>query len=136
MTAAEYLVSNGEAIRRAVEAGAPDDQIVEVLRVSGRTVQRWRKRLGLPRNVQIRPVRPVPHGTVRGYRRGCRCGTCADAMRYDGDKYRLARIGLTPPSHGRSGYKNWGCRCDTCKAAGAVVNQAYYRKRLALDVTP
>lgn len=71
------------------------------------------------------------HGTVTGYKYGCRCERCraasrearnkGAAMERERRKGVLADMAADPrhPSHGTyTGYRDYGCRCEKCRRAG------------------
>lgn len=71
------------------------------------------------------------HGTVTGYKYGCRCERCRAASREARNKGAarererrkgvLADMAADPrhPSHGTyAGYRDYGCRCEKCRRAG------------------
>lgn len=108
--------------------GKPDSELAAEFAVNIRTIERWRKRLGIAS--QWKPVRGTSHG-VAGYTRGCRCDVCREANRLQAAEWRrsvrarVAELGLPRGvDHGLNAYGNYGCRCDVCKAAGAVANAA------------
>lgn len=73
-------------------------------------------------------VAPVKHGTVTGYRSGCRCDGCKSANREETARHREAarERGLPEgdPRHGTGGgYTYYGCRCALC-AEWAVAARA------------
>ena len=80
---------------------------------------------GLPR------ARKLVHGTIQGYRRGCRCDQCEPALRKAYATHQQRRKGMEPPRHGRNGYVNYGCRCPTCTAANSTAGRAYYDRARA-----
>jgi len=63
------------------------------------------------------------HGTVSGYRRGCRCRACTTANSdyvQQARVERAVRLQLDPSLvvHGSvSTYDNWMCRCPDCAEA-------------------
>jgi hypothetical protein len=101
----------------------------------------------IPRDWQVReaPARPVVHGTIWGYRRGCRSdvlcpnryrdlATCAEMRRRYSEEYRRRRSSGDGRAieHGTSNGYLLGCRGDdcpggrgtTCRAARAAYRQA------------
>lgn len=76
----------------------------------------------------------IDHGTIGGYKAGCKCSPCLAAKKAVSiaDKAsRLARAAADPSviPHGTvSGYRNWGCRCAECRAAGSAAT-AYSKSR-------
>ncbi|MFE6126678.1 hypothetical protein ACFQ6Q_00175 [Streptomyces sp. NPDC056437] len=80
------------------------------------------------------PPKPIRHGRVGGYRRGCRCDECraANARAQQNSKARRSAdpAAIDRAGHGKATtYVNYGCRCDPCKHAGSIDNAARYRAR-------
>jgi hypothetical protein len=72
-------------------------------------------------------IRPIEHGSVRGYRAGCRGECCREAARRREATYRIYKA-RPKFEHGTvTGYYNHCCRCGKCKAAGSAY-QAEYRR--------
>jgi hypothetical protein len=75
------------------------------------------------------------HGTVTGYRYGCRCADCGAANTAEaraGRARRAAALGTSSPQlvHGKkSTYVNHRCRCQECVDAQRVENGRRDRKR-------
>lgn len=70
--------------------------------------------------------RAARHGTKSKYRTGCRCEACREANRIA--SYERRHAGLTPPTHGDSGYRNYGCRCPICTRANTERTYGYKRR--------
>lgn len=66
------------------------------------------------------PPKPQEHGTIREYRRGCRCDACRSALRNYSREYRARKRAGGPSlavlaEHGSTDmYQRKGCRCELC----------------------
>jgi hypothetical protein len=86
------------------------------------------------RHYKGRPPVPIKHGSVTGYRRGCRCPECRNANTASLN-HRKAERSADPAAADRAGhgktstYLNYGCRCDPCKAAQSKSNRHYRQLR-------
>lgn len=99
-------------------------EICAALGVTDRTVNRYRKALGVPGG-RGKPEDELVHGTEHGHRRGCDCEPCAVGHREFVRTHQVSRFarGLAPDDkrHGtENGYRNWGCKCAPCRAANAA----------------
>lgn len=67
-----------------------------------------------------RPTDPLLHGTVRCWRRGCRCPECVEARRVEVRAVQAAAVERGLPDgdarHGTAtGYNYFRCRCEKCR---------------------
>lgn len=76
------------------------------------------------------------HGTVTGYRQGCRgeacpeSPSCRDVAREYQREYRRKQRGVGEFEHGTTtGYYSRKCRCDSCREAMREYSREYRRKR-------
>ena len=72
------------------------------------------------------------HGTVRGYRLGCKCTKCQSREVYEEigrqreqlrERAKTDDTDLSP--HGTNTRYLYGCRCDNCKEAHRIHNHNY-----------
>ena len=69
--------------------------------------------------------RPIQHGKIRGYERGCRCDLCREAKsRYTKKHYDAKAI----ENHGTVTSFRYGCRCQECQAAQSKASRQYHDK--------
>jgi hypothetical protein len=103
-----------------------------------------------PRPSRAKPaaVRSITHGTISGYRNGCRDGcpaavTCR-AVKAEKERVQRRRRGIKPRvivAHGTNqGYKKFECRSDcpsaaaggiSCSEAATIVHKAAWARRIA-----
>lgn len=77
---------------------------------------------------------PISHGTITGYRRGCRCANCRQANTQAVARSKATRYSdptaADRAGHGkRTTYNNYGCRCAPCKEAQSRANKRYAESR-------
>lgn len=126
-----------DRLARLVEQGLSDAQIARMVRVSPRTVLRWRGHYGIASSWT--PRRTDVHGLAR-YRQGCRCRTCRAANAAAQKAHRDASQRATGAA------KSWGQPWTPdddetlLTGAGSVADRAvrlgrtYVACRLRLDV--
>lgn len=69
------------------------------------------------------PTGPAEHGTLKEYRRGCRCDDCRAANAARARQWSGAKP-FQPAGHGSASRYHAGCRCDECRAAKAAERRA------------
>lgn len=79
-----------------------------------------------------------PHGTLTGWRRGCRCGPCREAhadyerayrRRFPGRVGSAHQRGTSTTAHGTRSRYVAGCRCDACAEASREYDRQRRRRR-------
>jgi DNA-binding CsgD family transcriptional regulator len=121
--------AHSEQVRVLAEEGMVAGEIAEKLNLRPDAV----KVIAREFEISIPRVKPVDHGTLLSYQRGCKCGKCRAANTEEGRRQRESRKSRETPEeiHGTfNGYQNWDCHCERCKAAGELYN----RLKLTLDV--
>lgn len=91
-----------------------------------RRQREWKEKYGRNRG-------EIVHGTVKGYRRGCRCKPCKKSWSNYINDYRLKK-GIVKErrggwTHGIPSTYFRGCRCEECTPAGVEYNARMRARR-------
>jgi hypothetical protein len=118
----QRLAETAEEVRALAEKGLVVSEIAENIGISAIRVRGIADKF----EITISRLKPVDHGTMLSYQRGCVCGLCREANSKSAKESRVRRVerGIPDHLHGTdTGYRNWQCKCSPCKEAGAETNR-------------
>lgn len=111
-----------EQVRALAAEGRVTSEISQLLGISVVRVRGIAEKF----EITISRLKPVAHGTMLSYQRGCTCGLCREANSKSARESRERRLAKGIPAHLHgtdTGYRNWQCKCVPCKEAGAATNR-------------